>query len=88
MYSQAVTIENKTGLHARPASLFVQAAAKFKSNITLEKGSKTGNAKSILSLLSLGVGQGSSLKITADGLDEVEAVKSLVELIKTKFGEE
>lgn len=87
MYSQEVTIENKTGLHARPAYLFVQTAAKFKSDIMLGKDSKIGDAKSILSILSLGIGAGSRIIITADGLDENEEVNSLVELIKTKFGE-
>jgi len=88
MYSQEVTIENKTGLHARPASLFVKTASKFKSDIMVDKNSKTGNAKSIISILSLGIGKGSRVKITADGPDENEAVVSLVELVKTKFGEE
>jgi phosphotransferase system HPr (HPr) family protein len=88
MYSQKVTVMNKTGLHARPAAVFVQAASKFKSNITLVKGDKTGSSKSILGVLALGISMGTEITIQADGPDEKEAVEKLVELINSKFGEE
>jgi phosphocarrier protein len=88
MYSETITIQNKTGLHARPAATFVQAASKFKSNITIETESKKGNAKSMLSLLSIGAAKGTSVKIGAEGEDEEQAVKALVALIQSKFGED
>ena len=85
MYAKEVTITNPTGLHARPASEFVQAATKFKSNITIrrvdQEGAATANAKSILILLSLGLVSGATIEIAAEGEDEVEAVDSLCELI-------
>lgn len=88
MYSKKIVIKNKTGLHARPAALFVQAASKFKSNISVEKDSKKGNAKSILSILSLGVTQGTEVVLSAEGPDEQDAVNALAGLIESAFGEE
>ena len=88
MYSQKVTVENKTGLHARPASVFVQTASKFKSNITVQKDEKSINAKSILNIMTLGAVKGVEITISAEGPDEEAAVKTLVDLIKSKFGEE
>lgn len=83
-----VTLLNKTGLHARPAALFVQEASKYKSDIRVEKDGKQVNAKSIMGILSLGVSQGTKIKITANGEDEKEAVEGLVKLVESKFGEE
>ncbi len=88
MNSESILVQNKTGLHARPAAAFVQTAAKFKSNITIEKEGKKANAKSMLSLLSIGASMGSTVTITAEGEDESQAVAALVELIRSKFGEE
>lgn len=88
MYSESIEVQNKTGLHARPAAVFVQTAAKFKSAITVEKASKQANAKSILSLLSIGASMGDIISIKAEGEDEKQAVAALAELIKSKFGEE
>ncbi len=88
MTEVTVVIENKTGIHARPASLFVQTAAGYKSKIQLEAKGKTVDAKSILMLMSLGLVQGTEVKIIADGEDEADAVKALKELIESKFGEE
>ncbi|SNX54826.1 HPr family phosphocarrier protein [Thermoanaerobacterium sp. RBIITD] len=88
MTEKTVEIKNKTGLHARPAALFVQAASKFSSQIWVEKENKKVNAKSIMGIMSLGVAQGNTVKLIADGSDEQEAIKSLVELIDSKFGEE
>ncbi|GAQ24452.1 MULTISPECIES: HPr family phosphocarrier protein [Tepidanaerobacter] len=88
MIQQTVTVKNKTGLHARPAALFVQAANKFKSEIFIEKEGKKVNAKSIMGVMSLAVSQGTQITISAEGEDEKEAVEKLVELIESKFGEE
>ena len=89
MYSKKVTIQNRTGLHARPASDFIDCASKFKSKIVIKKISddEEANAKSIVMLLSLALGQGEEVEISAKGEDEVEAVDALVALINSKFGE-
>ena len=83
MEKTTITITNKEGLHARPASLFVKEAAKYASKITIAKHEgKEGNAKSILSVLSMGVDSGSTIDIICEGEDEKEAVKALQELIE------
>ena len=90
MYKRQTTIVNPTRLHARPASDFVSTAKKFSSKISitdLNASNQPVNAKSILILLSLGLGQGTAIEISADGTDETEAVDSLVALIETGFGE-
>lgn len=73
-------IKNKTGLHARPASVFVKKASSYKSQITLKKGNQTVNAKSIISLLSLGAGKGDKITIITEGEDEEIAMTGLLEL--------
>ncbi|MDF3003337.1 MAG: crh [Bacillota bacterium] len=88
MYSENIIVQNKTGLHARPAATFVQTAAKFQSNVTIEKDSKKANAKSMLAVLALGVSKDAEIRITAEGEDENHAVKTLKELVESKFGEE
>ena len=88
MTEATLTIENKTGIHARPASVFVQTAAKFKSKVQVQAKGKTADGKSILMLRSLGLSKGTEITISADGPDEAEAVAALKELIETKFGEE
>ncbi|MDD4568560.1 MAG: HPr family phosphocarrier protein [Tepidanaerobacteraceae bacterium] len=88
MFQQNVTVKNKTGLHARPAALFVQTANKFKSEVFIEKEGKKVNAKSIMGVMSLAVSQGTEIIVSAQGNDEKEAVVKLVELIESKFGEE
>lgn len=87
MISQKVTITSETGLHARPASVFVNAAAKYKSELIIQKGEKQANAKSILAVLSLGVSKGTEIIISAQGPDEEEAVNKLVELIQSNINE-
>ncbi|MFY9174884.1 MAG: HPr family phosphocarrier protein [Peptococcia bacterium] len=74
-------IKNKTGLHARPASVFVKKASSYKSQITLKKGNQTVNAKSIISLLSLGAGKGDKITIITEGEDEEIAMTGLLELL-------
>jgi phosphocarrier protein len=91
MVSKVTRVINATGLHARPATEFVNKANTFSSKITIRNFSdgsnKTVNAKSIVLLLTLGICQGTDVEITAVGPDEVEAVESLVALINTGFGE-
>ncbi len=83
-----VELVNKTGLHARPASLFVQKANNFKSDIKVEYDGKEVNAKSILSIMGLGAGCGAQVTIKADGEDAEEAVKELVDLIENEMPKE
>ncbi len=87
MVEAKVLIKNRVGLHARPASLFVQTANKFKSVITAIHGERKANAKSILSVLTLGADQGAELILQAEGEDAEEAVQALVNLIESNFGE-
>ena len=83
-----LVLRNKVGLHARPASLFVRTANKFKCKITVSKDDKEVDAKSILSVLSLGAEQGDAVTIKTQGEDEVEALEALKALIESNFGEE
>lgn len=87
MISEMITITNDTGLHARPASVFVSTAAKFKSELMLQKGDKQINAKSIMGVLSLGITKGTEIMISAQGSDEEEALRTLVELARSNFNE-
>lgn len=87
MVQIVVTIKNPTGLHARPAAAFVQAAEGFESAIWIEKDGRRVNAKSILSVMSLGAKQGTSLKLVADGKDEAVAITALRDLIDRGLGE-
>lgn len=82
MVKKQVTIQNETGLHARPASLFVQTAVKHKSTIKITKEGKSFDAKSMLGVLSLGANKGTVITIEADGDDEAQAVEALVSLIE------
>lgn len=88
MISKQIIVENKTGIHARPAAVFVKTAASFKANITISKDGRTGNAKSMINILSLGLTKGSSITISAEGEDEKAAVDTLIKLVESKFGEE
>ncbi len=87
MYSKEVTITNQVGLHARPATFFIQKANEFKSSIWVEKEERRVNAKSLLGVLSLGITKDSSITIIADGTDEEMAVNSLVLLVQSGFEE-
>ena len=92
MYTRNVLIQNRTGLHARPASEFVECAKKFDSKITIrsirDEEEDSVDAKSIMLLLSIGLGQGDEVVITAKGADEKKAVETLTTLIESKFGED
>jgi phosphocarrier protein HPr len=87
MIEKTVTITNSTGLHARPAALFVQTAGKFTSYVWLSKNDKKVNAKSIMGLMSLAVSSGTVIAIGAEGEDEQIAVKELIDLVTSGFRE-
>ena len=87
MLTREVTINNQVGLHARPATFFIQKANEFKSNIWIEKDDRKVNAKSLLGVLSLGIVKGTSVKLIADGSDEKEALNTLETLIVSDFSE-
>ena len=87
MYIRKATVENEVGLHARPATFFIQKANEFKSSIWVEKEERRVNAKSLLGLLSLGITKDTEITIIGDGVDEVQAVDTLVELISSQFPE-
>jgi phosphocarrier protein HPr len=82
---KTVKLTNDTGLHARPAGVFVKAASQFSSQIKIRANDQTINAKSIMNLLSLGLETGSELTIIADGPDAEAALNSLVHLVENKF---
>ncbi len=87
MPQTTVVVNHEVGLHARPASQFVKLAASFASDITIAHNGRTANAKSILSVLTLGVHQGAEVEITAEGADAQEALAALTQLIADNFGE-
>lgn len=87
MISRTVEIINKLGLHARAASKFVKTASGFASEITLQKGSRSANGKSIMAVMMLAASRGSQLELTAEGSDEEEAMAALESLIAERFGE-
>ncbi|MBR4282845.1 MAG: HPr family phosphocarrier protein [Clostridia bacterium] len=87
MYSKEVMVQNKVGLHARPATFFIQKANEFKSLITVEKEERRVNAKSLLGVLSLGIIGGTNITIRAEGMDEEDAVEALVKLVQSGFAE-
>ena len=85
MYVKEVTVQNHVGLHARPATFFIQKANEFKSTIWVEKDERRVNSKSLLGVLSLGIVGGTEIRIIADGADDKEAVEALVKLVETGF---
>lgn len=87
MVSKEVVINNQVGLHARPATFFIQKANEFKCSIWVEKDERRVNAKSLLGVLSLGIVKGVSVNIIADGSDEEEALSTLMELVDSDFSE-
>ena len=87
MYSQEAVVNNQVGLHARPATFFIQKANEFKSSIWVEKEERRVNAKSLLGVLSLGIVGGTTIRIIADGADEQAAVEGLTELVNSGFSE-
>jgi phosphocarrier protein HPr len=87
MHQAKVVVSHEVGLHARPAAQFVRLAKQFKSNVTISSKGKTVNAKSMVSLLTLGIGKDSEIEVAADGVDEQEAVAALVSLVENDFPE-
>lgn len=87
MYVKDVMVQNQVGLHARPATFFIQKANEFKASIWVEKAERRVNAKSLLGVLSLGVVGGTEIRVIADGVDEQMAVDSLVRLVESGFTE-
>lgn len=88
MYSREVTVKNQVGLHARPATYFIQKANEFKSTIWVEKDERQVSAKSLLGVLSMGIVRGTTITIKAEGNDEEASVDALVELINSNFEEQ
>ncbi|MCQ4022326.1 MULTISPECIES: HPr family phosphocarrier protein [unclassified Ruminococcus] len=87
MFVKDVEVQNQVGLHARPATFFIQKANEYKSSIWVEKEERRVNAKSLLGVLSLGIVGGTTIKIIADGPDEQVAVEDLVKLVESGFSE-
>ena len=87
MISRSVTIKNSVGLHARPATFFLQKANSYKCSIWVEKEDCRVNAKSLLGVLSLGIVQGTVINLIADGNDEAAAIDGLVALVDGGFAE-
>jgi phosphocarrier protein HPr len=87
MLRQTVTICNKLGMHARAAAKFVQMAARFESDIKIHRGPREVNGKSIMGVMMLAAGKGTSIDISAMGADEQLAVEQLSKLVLDRFGE-
>ena len=87
MFYKDVTVENQVGLHARPATFFIQKANEFKSSIWVEKEERRVNAKSLLGVLSLGIVGGTTIRVIADGQGEEAAVEALVKLVNSGFAD-
>ncbi|MCI8359898.1 MAG: HPr family phosphocarrier protein [Clostridiales bacterium] len=87
MYVKDVVVQNQVGLHARPATFFIQKANEYKSSIWVEKEERRVNAKSLLGVLSLGIVGGTTIRVIADGADEEQAVEGLISLVQFGFAE-
>lgn len=88
MQERSIVIKNKLGLHARPAAMMVQTAARFKARIKIHKDDQEVDGKSIMGIMTLAAGIGSTLKFIVEGEDEGAALQALVELVESGFGEE
>lgn len=87
MFAKDVEVKNSVGLHARPATFFIQKANEYKSSIWVEKEERRVNAKSLLGVLSLGIVGGTTIRVIADGSDEQLAVEGLIKLVESGFAE-
>ena len=87
MISRDVTITNNVGLHARPATFFIQKANSYRSSIWVEREDRRVNAKCLLGVLSMGIVKGTTITLIADGADEEEALEGLAVLVNTGFNE-
>lgn len=88
MVEKEVTVINSLGIHARPSSLIVQTALKYKSSISIIKSGASADAKSIMSVMMLAATCGSTVTIKAAGADEVAAADAVADLFNRKFNEE
>ncbi|MGM0501573.1 MAG: HPr family phosphocarrier protein [Bacillota bacterium] len=87
MKEKILEITNRTGIHARPASLIVQKASEFESKLSIIEGSKEANAKSIMGIMSLGISHSTEITIRAEGTDEDEALEEIIDLIENTINE-
>ena len=87
MFARVVRISNRTGLHARPATLFVETAKRFRSEVRVARGAEAVDAKSVVGMMLLEAVGGTAITSTADGVDEVAAVTALAELVERGFEE-
>lgn len=87
MVKENVTITNNIGLHARPATFFIQKANSYRSSIWIEKDDRKVNAKSLLGVLSMGIAKGMTVTLIAEGADEADAIQGLVTLVQTGFAD-
>ena len=85
MYDKKVTVQNQVGLHARPATFFIQKANEYKATVWVEKDERRVNSKSLLGVLSLGIVGGTEIRVIADGPDDKEAVEALVKMVEAGF---
>ena len=85
---QKIVLNNETGMHARPAGVFVKLAQQFQSQVNVTFSGKSVNGKSVMSLLTLGLKNGSEFQITTNGSDESDALKALIALVESKFNHE
>ena len=83
MINQDYIIKNETGLHTRPANRFIKTAKQFDCNITLKKGEKEANAKSMVKVMKMGIVKGDTIATTCDGEDEQEAMAGIIELLNS-----
>lgn len=83
MRKQIVEVKNEAGLHARPASDFVNTAQRFKSDVQIGVDGKTVDGKSILGIVSMGIGQGAKIELIVSGTDEEEAIEALAALVES-----
>jgi len=88
MIEREFVIENEAGLHARPAAQLIKVAGSFMSDISIVRNEKVGNAKSLLSVLALGIFKGAKITIRVDGPDEITALYKISKLIESNFSEE
>jgi phosphocarrier protein len=87
MTSRSIVVTNSLGLHARAAARFVHVATRFESQIRVRRGSRTMDGKSIMGILLLAAARGTTITITAEGSDEIDAVAALANLVESGFGE-
>jgi phosphocarrier protein HPr len=86
--TRELTVVNKLGIHARPASLFVRLASQFDCQVLVEKDGESVNGKSIMNLMMLAAGPGSRIRISAEGADAAQAVDQIETLVNSKFNED